>query len=124
MALFPSEIYRLTADKLRQVCSEEGVDSDVPVRVLRQRVMRHLNAGTMACKQDDVNIKASVSTNLSGQMIQVEPHNIDDYSHEVATDGPKSVFVELMRQFPPLPTEEPEAILWFIARLDELCAWG
>jgi len=124
MALFPSEIYRFTADKLRQVCSEEGVDSEEPVRVLRQRIMRHLNAGTMASIQDDVNIRTSVSTNLSGETIQVGPHNIDDYSHEVASDGSKSVLGELMRQVPPLSTEEPEAILWFIARLDELYALG
>ena len=100
MALFPSEIYRFTADKLRQVCSEEGVDSEEPVRVLRQRIMRHLNAGTMASIQDDVNIRTSVSTNLSGETIQVGPHIIDDNSHEVASDGPNSVFVDLMRQVP------------------------
>jgi len=72
------------------------MDSEGPVRVLRQRLVRHLSAGTMTSKQDDVNIKASVSTNFSGETIQVGPHNIYDSSHAGANGAPNSVFVELI----------------------------
>jgi hypothetical protein len=37
MACTPSEVYRLSAEKLRQVCSEEGLDADGPVQSLHQR---------------------------------------------------------------------------------------
>jgi len=92
--------------------------------VLRQRLVRHLNAATMASKEDEVNIKASVSTNLSGETIQVGPQNNDDNSHAGACAGSNSVFVELMRQVPRLSAEEPEAILRFIIRFDEIYALG
>ena len=76
------------------------MDSEGPVRVLRQILVCHLNAVTMASKQDEVNIKASVSTNLSGVMTQVRPQNNDNNSHAGACAGSNSVFVELMRQVP------------------------
>jgi len=75
-------------------------------------------------KQDEVNIKASVSTNLPGETIHVGPQNNDNNSHAGACAGSNSVFLELMRQVPRLSAEEPEAILRFIIRLDEIYALG
>ena len=92
--------------------------------MLRQRLVRHLNAATMASKQDVVNIKASVSTNLSGETIQVRPQNNYDNSHAGTCAGSNSVFFELMRLVPRLSAEEPEAILRFIIRLVEIYALG
>ena len=124
MAFVPSDIYRLTVDKLRRVCAEEGLDSEGPVRVLRQRLVRHFNAATMVTKRDDVSIKASVSTDLSGDKIQVGPLEQDDNSHAGASTGSNSVLVELMRQVPPLTAKEPEAILRFMVRLNETYVLG
>jgi len=100
------------------------MDSEGPVRVLRQRLVHHLNTATMASKQDDVNIKASVSTNFPGETIQVGPHNFDDNTHAGASGAPDSLFVELMRHVALWSTEKPEAILRFIASLDEMYACG
>ena len=71
----------------------------------------------------EVNIKASVSMNLSGVMIQVRSENNYDNSHAGACAGSNCVFVELMRQVC-LSAEDPEAILRFIIRLDEIYALG
>jgi len=87
MALVSSDIYRLTVDQLRKVCAKEGLDSAGPVRVLRQRLVRHFNDATMATKQDGVSTKASVSTYLSGDKVQVGPQEHDDNSHAGASAG-------------------------------------
>jgi hypothetical protein len=47
MALSASEVYRLTVDKLRQVCSEGGLNSSGPVRRLRQRLVEHVKSDQM-----------------------------------------------------------------------------
>ena len=48
IALTATEIYKLSAHKLRQLCSDEGLNSAGPVRLLRQRLVVHLKARTMA----------------------------------------------------------------------------
>jgi hypothetical protein len=78
----------------------------------------------MASKQDDVNIKASVSTNFPGETIQVGPHNFDDNTHAGASGAPDSLFVELMRHVALFSSSFPESTLSFIARLDEMYACG
>jgi len=50
MVLTVSEIYKLTAEKIKP-CSDEGLGSERPVRSLRQRLVRHLSMSTMAIKQ-------------------------------------------------------------------------
>ena len=60
MALTASEIYKLTAEKLRQLCSEEGLDSEGPVQSLRQRLVRHLSMSVMASKQDADSLQRTV----------------------------------------------------------------
>jgi hypothetical protein len=52
MALTPSEVYWCSAAELRQLCYEEGLDSEEPVRALRDRVVRHLKARAMKNKQE------------------------------------------------------------------------
>ena len=52
MASRASEIYKITAEELRHFCSEEGLDSAGPVRLLRQRLVDHLATSMMASKQD------------------------------------------------------------------------
>jgi len=52
MAVTASEVYKFNAEKLRQLCSEKGLDNEGPVRLLRQRLVRHLTETSMARKQD------------------------------------------------------------------------
>ena len=75
MALTASEIYKLTAEKLRQLCSEEGLDSEGPVRLLRQRLLRLLTTIMMASKQDVESEQASVQSNLSSDVTHGGPQN-------------------------------------------------
>ena len=124
MALTAYEIYRLPADKLRQLCSEEGLDSEGPVRLLRQRVVRHLNASMMASQQDARTPKASVSTHLSADTIQTGPHNVDNSSHVGGSDSPVPVLIELLRRGSSLSSEEPEAVLWLVYGMEYIDALG
>jgi len=101
MALTATEIYKLSAHKLRQLCSNEGLNSAGPVRLLRQRVVRHLKTRTMASQQDAKTPQASVSTDLSADTILTRPLNAYDSSHVGSGDSSVSVLVELMRQVPP-----------------------
>ena len=45
-------------------------------------------------------------------------------SHGRPSDNPISVLVELLRQFPALSSEEPEAILGLVSKLDETHGLG
>ena len=57
MALASADIYRLTAEQLRDVCIEQGLDSTGPVRELRQRLVRQLKGRSMASELDVLNCK-------------------------------------------------------------------
>ena len=111
MACTPSEVYRLSAEKLRQVCSEEGLDAGGPVQYLRQRIVRHLKVKNMASKRDNDTVQASAPTDLSADINQNGSQASNQCSHASGIDNTNTVFVELLRQIPPLSTEEPEAIL-------------
>jgi hypothetical protein len=78
----------------------------------------------MASQQDAKTPQASVSTDLSADTILTRPLNAYDSSHVGSGDSSVSVLVELMRQVHPLTAEEPEAILWFMVRLNEIYALG
>ena len=81
MALSSADIYRFTAEQLRELCTKQGLDSVGPVRVLRQMLVRQLKAETMVSKQDDSNVKASVTTNLSTDTVQMETPDRERDSH-------------------------------------------
>jgi hypothetical protein len=85
---------------------------------------RQLKTDTMASKQDNSNVQASVTTNLSTDTVQMETPDRERDSHVRGSGDSNSVFVELMRQVSPLTSDEPEAILRFIARLDEVHMLG
>ena len=78
----------------------------------------------MASQQDAKTPQASVSTDLSADTIQTGPHNVDNSSHVGGSDNPVPVLFELLRQVPSLSSEEPEAILQLIKRLEEIYALG
>ena len=124
MALTATEIYKLGVEKLREICSEQGLDSEGPVRLLRQRLVRHLSSIEMASKQEDNTEQASVQSDLSSNATCEGPQN-SMYNPPVGGyDNTVPVIVELLRQVPRLTSEEPEAILCLISRLDEIHALG
>ena len=110
MALSASEVYHLTVDRLRQVCSERGLDSSGPVRVLRQRLADHLKGNPMDTSSDEGATQASVPTDLVQNV--VDP-NSGFCSHGSGSDSPTPVLVEL-RQVSPLCSEDPEAFCFLL----------
>jgi hypothetical protein len=71
MALSASDVYRLTADNLRQVCSYQGLDISGPVRSLRQRLADHIKSNMMAGDEDVTH--ASVPTDLVHNVVEPAP---------------------------------------------------
>ena len=78
----------------------------------------------MADKQYNENVKASVPMDLSLDAVQTESHSVESNSHVRGSGDSNSVFVELMRQVSPLTSEEQDAILRFVARLDDIHMLG
>jgi len=74
----------------------------------------------MANTQEMDNIKASGSTDSSFDAIPSENLNLPSEPHVRSLGDSNSVFVELMRKVTPLASEEPEAILRFVARMDDV----
>ena len=95
-----------------------------PVRELRQRLVRHLKECLMAEQHEAKMPQASAPTDSSADSVLTRPLNVNDNSHVGSGDGSVPVLVELMRQVPPLTTEEPEAILCFVVRLNGIYALG
>ena len=114
MALATSEIYRLSATKLREQCSEQGLNSQGPVRFLRERLVRHWKGKMPTGKQE-----ASDEDDVAVAEVSDRPHDLESVSHVVASDSPVSVLTELLRQVPVLTSEYPEAILELVSKLDE-----
>ena len=52
MALATSEIYKLSATKLREQCTEQGLNSQGPVQLLRERLVRHWKGKMPTGKQE------------------------------------------------------------------------
>ena len=124
MALTATDIYKLSVHQLRQLCVDEGLSSTGPVRELRQRLVRHLKECPMADQHEAKMRQASAPTDSSADFVLTRPPNFNDNSHVGSGDGSAPVLVELMRQVPTLTTEEPEAILRFVGRLNGIYALG
>ena len=124
MDLTATQIYKLSLLQLRQLCVAEGLSNTGTVRELRPRLLRHLKEGSMADQQEDKMRQASDRTDSSADSVPIRPPIVNDNSHVGSGDGPVPVLVELMRQVPPLTTEEPESILRFAGRLNEIYALG
>jgi len=122
MALTSSEVYKLTAERLRQLCSERRLDSEGPIRSLRQRLVRHLSVSKMTSKQEMESEQASARTSLSLSAAVGDPQNSNNSSHVGPGDSPVTVVVELLRKVQTLSSEEPEAILRLVSKLDEIHA--
>jgi hypothetical protein len=96
MALSASEVYHLTVDKLRQVCSERGLDSCGPLRVLRQRLADHIKSNAMDTSSGEDATHGSVPTDLVPNVVDPAPQIIS-CSHGGGADSQTPVLVELLR---------------------------
>jgi len=110
----------LTADKLRQVFSDQELDSSGPVRSLRQGLADHIKRNMMQTVGDEDVTQASVPTDLVHNVMEPVPPKFGDSSHGGGGDSQTQVLVELLRQVSPLSSEEPEAILRLFVRLEEV----
>ena len=119
MALAAAEVYRLSATELRRQCAEEGLNSQGPVRSLQERLVRHFRGREVATKH-----KETDKGSMSDDEVSDPPRHVAGDSHGVSSDSPISVLTELLRQVPALASEDPEAILGLICKLDEYHALG
>jgi hypothetical protein len=113
--------------KVEQLCDEclrQGLDIEGTVRKLRQRLKRQLKDQTMENKQEDIDVQAGAAVNLPIDAPARENQGRDWNFRAPDSCNHNPVFVELMRQVPPLTSEEPEAISRFIARLEEVYVLG
>ena len=117
MSLSASEVYHLTVDALRQVCSERGLDSSGPVRLLRQRLVDNVRANTMGNSEDEGATQASVPNDATQSKAGPSPKMC---SHGGSSEGQTQVLTELLRQVAPLRSEEPGDILCFFTRVEEI----
>jgi len=124
MVLTATQIYKLSLRQLRQLCVDVGFSGTGPVRELRKALVRHLKEGPMAEHHEAKMPQASAPTDRSTDSIPIRPLVVDDNSHVGSGDGAVPVLVELMRQVPPLTTEEQESILRFVGRLNGIYALG
>lgn len=114
MACGPVDIYRLKAGELKNECVKQGLNSDGTVREIRRRLASQKKARKMANKNDTDDLPPGNTTDDPGREVDPRAHG-----HE-----PNPVFADLMRKVSPLTVIEPEAILRFIARLDEVYEIG
>ena len=117
-------IYNLNVDDLRQLCSEEGLSSEGPVRLLRPRLVRHLTGATMESKQHAETAQASAQSDVSVDATHSGPFESNFGSHVGGCSNVVPVIVKLLRKVPSLSSDEPEAILRFVGKLDEIHSLG
>jgi len=76
----------------------------------------------MTSKQERESEQASARTSSSLGAAVGDPQNPNNSSHVGPGDSPVTVVVELLRKFQTLSSEEPEAILRLVSKLDEIHA--
>ena len=124
MAVTPSEIYKLNVDELRQLCSEERLSSEGPVGLLRPMLVWHLTGATIESKQHAETAQASVQIDVSLDATRSGPPEANFGSNVGGFSNVVPVIVELLRQVPSLTSDEPEAILRLVSKLDEIHSLG
>ena len=78
----------------------------------------------MENKHGETGVQDGAGMNLSTEADPRDNQGRVSDSHAPSSNDQSSVFIELMLQVPALTYEEPEAILRFIARMDEVHALG
>ena len=120
MALSSSEIYQLKAFQPREECVKFGVDATGTVQLLRQRLAKQLKVAAMAENPNSEDVKAIGAADVSLDPIRVDNPVLTNHSHVPGMSDANLVLIELMRKVPPLTSEEPKAILRFVARLEDV----
>jgi len=113
MALSASGLYRLSAEQLRVECSERGLSSSGPVRVLRARLANYLKADQMDRKEEQQDAQASVAAAI------LNPGS-EEGSQGDSGFNRTQVLSDLLKQIKPLSSEEPEDILRFFVKVGEI----
>jgi hypothetical protein len=116
MALTASGLYRLRAELLRVGCSERGLQSSGPVRVLRNRLAEYLRVGLMDRKEKQADIQASVPAGTSNAGNETSTP-LSEGSFQGTSGASHQVPVDLLRQVEPLASEQPEDILRFFCHV-------
>jgi len=112
MALSASGLYWLSAEQLRVECSERGLSSSGPVHVLQGRLADYLKADPMDRKEEQQGTQASVAAAILNPVSE-GPHGDSGFSRT-------QVLSDLLKQIKPLSSEEPEDILRFFVKVDEI----
>ena len=118
MDVSASDVYRLTADELKQVCFSRGLDCRGPLRALLQR-SEQINSTKMQTPPDEVSNQTGITTDVGDRAGTPVPQP-GDALHSGSEGGPMTILVELLKQLSPLRSEEPEAITDLFVRLDEI----
>jgi len=108
MALSASDVYRLSADHLRQSCIERGLSPEGPVRSLRRRLTEYLRAVKVDQKGQQEAPQASVTTDMLPNRTDIISPSASDGSHGCGGVSKAPVLVELLRQVTSLTSDEPE----------------
>jgi hypothetical protein len=119
LGIIPSDVYHLTGDELRQGCLEGGLDTGGPLRLLRQRLSEYFKSSPMETwyvKMAQATTKTDMVDNIVGPVLQT----VDIYSHLARVNGQAQVLVELLLRAALFSSEEPENILHFYIRLQEI----
>jgi len=119
-----SEVYRLTPDKLEQVCFSRGLDCSGPARALRQRLSEQIKSTKLQTTPDEDSIQTGVTTVVGDRADTPVLQPVGDALHGGSGVGPVTLWVELLRHLSPLSSEEPEAIMNLFVRLDEIYELG
>jgi hypothetical protein len=87
MDVSASEVYRLTANELRQVCFRKRLDCSGPVRALRQRLSEQIKSTKMQTPPDEVSNQTGVTTDVSDRAGAPIPQSGGDSLHGGRGEG-------------------------------------
>jgi hypothetical protein len=98
MNVLASDVYRLTADELRQVCFSRGLDCRGPVRALRHSLSEQIKSTKMQTPSDEDSNQTGVTTDVGDRAGTPVPQPGGHTLHAGSGGGPVTILVELLRQ--------------------------
>jgi hypothetical protein len=108
----PTHVYLLTADKLRELCAEVGVESEGTVQVLRRRLVQFLRDDTEGNPRDQI-----MDDTARADAVEGTPP-AEDQTQVGQADSCVPVLVELLRKVSPLTASEPEEVMKLFIKLN------
>jgi len=97
MDVSASDVYRLTPDKLRQVCFSTGLDCSGPGRALRKRLSEQIKSTKKETPPDEDSNQTGVTTDAGDRADTPVPQPGGDALHGGSVGGPVTVSVDLLR---------------------------